>query len=211
MYNILVVDDDKEIVGAIQVDIKVDGLSYKIIKEAFERTRKARKYILEEVMLKQLDKPRAEISEYARKIINMKIKVDKIKDVIGTGGKTINKIIDETGVKIDIKEDGQVFIYSEDEKQAKRAKEIIEEIVREIEVGQVYEGTVIKLMNFGAFVDLGAGKEGLVHISKISNDRIKNIEDVLHEGDRVKVKVIEIDDQDRINLSMKDVDESKEK
>ena len=190
---------------------KVDGLSYKIIKEAFERTRKARKYILEEVMLKQLDKPRAEISEYAPKIINMKIKVDKIKDVIGTGGKTINKIIDETGVKIDIKEDGQVFIYSEDEKQAKRAKEIIEEIVREIEVGQVYEGTVIKLMNFGAFVDLGAGKEGLVHISKISNDRIKNIEDVLHEGDRVKVKVIEIDDQDRINLSMKDVDESKEK
>ena len=198
-------------ITAIQVDIKVDGLSYKIIKEAFERTRKARKYILEEVMLKQLDKPRAEISKYAPKIINMKIKVDKIKDVIGTGGKTINKIIDETGVKIDIKEDGQVFIYSEDEKQAKRAKEIIEEIVREIEVGQVYEGTVIKLMNFGAFVDLGAGKEGLVHISKISNDRIKNIEDVLHEGDKVKVKVIEIDDQDRINLSMKDVDESKEK
>ena len=198
-------------ITAIQVDIKIDGLTYDIIKEAFERTRKARKYILEEVMLKQLDKPRAEISEYAPKIINMKIKVDKIKDVIGTGGKTINKIIDETGVKIDIKEDGQVFIYSEDEKQAKRAKEIIEEIVREIEVGQVYEGTVIKLMNFGAFVDLGAGKEGLVHISKISNDRIKNIEDVLHEGDRVKVKVIEIDDQDRINLSMKDVDESKEK
>ena len=124
---------------------------------------------------------------------------------------TINKIIDETGVKIDIKEDGQVFIYSEDEKQAKRAKEIIEEIVREIEVGQVYEGTVIKLMNFGAFVDLGAGKEGLVHISKISNDRIRNIEDLLHEGDKVKVKVIEIDDQDRINLSMKDVDETKEK
>ena len=198
-------------ITAIQVDIKVDGLSYKIIKEAFERTRKARKYILEEVMLKQLDKPRAEISEYAPKIINMKIKVDKIKDVIGTGGKTINKIIDETGVKIDIKEDGQVFIYSEDEKQAKRAKEIIEEIVREIEVGQIYEGTVIKLMNFGAFVDLGAGKEGLVHISKISKDRIKNIEDVLHEGDKVKVKVIEIDDQDRINLSMKDVEENSEK
>ena len=198
-------------ITAIQVDIKVDGLSYKIIKEAFERTRKARKYILEEIMLKQLDKPRAEISEYAPKIINMKIKVDKIKDVIGTGGKTINKIIDETCVKIDIKEDGQVFIYSEDEKQAKRAKEIIEEIVREIEVGQVYEGTVIKLMNFGAFVDLGAGKEGLVHISKISNDRIRNIEDLLHEGDKVKVKVIEIDDQDRINLSMKDVDETKEK
>ena len=197
-------------ITAIQVDIKIDGLTY-IIEEAFERTRKARKYILEEVMLKQLDKPRKEISEYAPKIINMKIKVDKIKDVIGTGGKTINKIIEETGVKIDIKEDGQVFIYSNDEKQAIRAKEIIEEIVREIEVGQIYEGTVMKLMNFGAFIDLGAGKEGLVHISKISKDRIKNIEDVLHEGDKVKVKVIEIDDQDRINLSMKDVDESKEK
>ena len=195
-------------ITAIQVDIKVDGLSYEIIKEAFERTRIARKYILEEVMLKQLDKPRADISKYAPRIVNMKIKVDKIKDVIGTGGKTINKIIDETSVKIDIKEDGQVYIYSSDEAQANRAKEIIEDIVREIELGQIYEGKVIKLMNFGAFVDLGSGKEGLVHISKISNDRIKNIEDVLHEGDTVKVKVIEIDDQDRINLSIKDAEEN---
>ena len=194
-------------ITAIQVDIKVDGLSYEIIKEAFERTRIARKYILEEVMLKQLDKPRAEISKYAPRIVNMKIKVDKIKDVIGTGGKTINKIIDETGVKIDIKEDGQVYIYSSDEAQANRAKEIIEDIVREFEVGQVYEGKVLKIMNFGAFIDLGNGKEGLVHISKISKDRIKNVEDVLHEGQIVKVKVIEIDDQDRINLSIKDVDE----
>ena len=198
-------------ITAIQVDIKCDGLTYEIIAEAFERTRKARKHILEDVMLPVISEPRKEVSEYAPRIVSTTIKVDKIKDVIGPGGKMINKIIEETGVKIDIEEDGQVFIYSEDEKQAKRAKEIIEEIVREIEVGQVYEGTVIKLMNFGAFVDLGAGKEGLVHISKISNDRIKNIEDVLHEGDRVKVKVIEIDDQDRINLSMKDVDESKEK
>ena len=198
----------KKGITAIQVDIKVDGLSYEIIKEAFERTRIARKYILEEVMLKQLDKPRAEISKYAPRIVNMKIKVDKIKDVIGTGGKTINKIIDETGVKIDIKEDGQVYIYSSDEAQANRAKEMIEDIVREFEVGQVYEGKVIKLMNFGAFVDLGNGKEGLVHISKISNERIKNIEDVLHEGDTVKVKVIEIDDQDRINLSIKDAEEN---
>ena len=196
-------------ITAIQVDIKIDGLTYDIIKEAFERTRKARKYILEEIMLKQLPEPRKEISKYAPKIIGMKIKVDKIKDVIGTGGKTINKIIDETGVKIDIQEDGQVFIYSSDESQAERAKEIIEEIVREIEVGQVYTGKVLKVMNFGAFVDLGTGKEGLVHISKISNERIKNIEDVIHEGDVVKVKVIEIDDQDRINLSMKDVEEDK--
>ena len=195
-------------ITAIQVDIKIDGLSYKIIKEAFERTRKAREYILNEIMLKQLSKPREHISEYAPKIMNLKIKVEKIKDVIGTGGKTINKIIEETGVKIDIKEDGQVFIYSSDEKQAIRAKEIIEEIVREIEVGQVYEGNVTKIMNFGAFVDLGMGKEGLVHISKISKERIKNVEDILHEGDRVKAKVIEIDDQGRINLSMKDVEEN---
>ena len=195
-------------ITAIQVDIKIDGLSYKIIKEAFERTRKAREYILNEIMLKQLSKPREHISEYAPKIMNLKIKVEKIKDVIGTGGKTINKIIEETGVKIDIKEDGQVFIYSSDEKQAIRAKEIIEEIVREIEVGQVYEGNVTKIMNFGAFVDLGMGKEGLVHISKISKERVKNVEDILHEGDRVKAKVIEIDDQGRINLSMKDVEEN---
>ena len=197
-------------ITAIQVDIKIDGLTYDIIRDAFERTRKARKYILEEIMLKELPESRKEISKYAPKIVNMKIKVDKIKDVIGTGGKTINKIIEETGVKIDIQEDGQVFIYSSEESQAKRAKEIIEDMVREIEVGQVYTGKVIKIMNFGAFVDLGAGKEGLVHISKISKERIKNIEDVLHVGDTVKVKVIEIDDQGRINLSMKDVDENKQ-
>ena len=197
-------------ITAIQVDIKIDGLTYDIIRDAFERTRKARKYILEEIMLKELPEPRKEISKYAPKIVNMKIKVDKIKDVIGTGGKTINKIIEETGVKIDIQEDGQVFIYSSEESQAKRAKEIIEDMVREIEVGQVYTGKVIKIMNFGAFVDLGAGKEGLVHISKISKERIKNIEDVLHVGDTVKVKVIEIDEQGRINLSMKDVDENKQ-
>ena len=197
-------------ITAIQVDIKIDGLTYDIIRDAFERTRKARKYILEEIMLKELPEPRKEISKYAPKIVNMKIKVDKIKDVIGTGGKTINKIIEETGVKIDIQEDGQVFIYSSEESQAKRAKEIIEDMVREIEVGQVYTGKVIKIMNFGAFVDLGAGKEGLVHISKISKERIKNIEDVLHVGDTVKVKVIDIDDQGRINLSMKDVDENKQ-
>ena len=192
-------------ITAIQVDIKIDGLSYKIIKEAFARTKKAREYILNEIMLKQLAEPREHISEYAPKIMNLKIKVEKIKDVIGTGGKTINKIIEETGVKIDIKEDGQVFIYSSDEKQASRAKEIIEDIVREIEVGQVYEGNVTKIMNFGAFVDLGMGKEGLVHISKISKERVKNVEDVLHVGDKVTVKVIEIDDQDRINLTMKDL------
>ena len=193
-------------ITAIQVDIKVDGLSYEVIKEAFERTRIARKHILEDVMLPVIDKPRAEISKYAPRIVSTKIKVDKIKDVIGPGGKMINKIIDETGVKIDIEEDGQVFIYSSDSEKAQEALEMIEDIVREVEVGGIYYGEVVRIMNFGAFVDLGCnGKEGLLHISKISKDRIKNIEDVLHVGDKVTVKVTDIDDQGRINLSMKDL------
>ena len=193
-------------ITAIQVDIKVDGLSYEVIKEAFERTRIARKHILEDVMLPVIDKPRAEISKYAPRIVSTKIKVDKIKDVIGPGGKMINKIIDETGVKIDIEEDGQVFIYSSDSEKAQEALEMIEDIVREVEVGGIYYGEVVRIMNFGAFVDLGCnGKEGLLHISKISKDRIKNIEDVLHVGDKVTVKVTDIDEQGRINLSMKDL------
>ena len=157
-------------------------------------------------MLPVIDKPRAEISKYAPRIVSTKIKVDKIKDVIGPGGKMINKIIDETGVKIDIEEDGQVFIYSSDSEKAQEALEMIEDIVREVEVGGIYYGEVVRIMNFGAFVDLGCnGKEGLLHISKISKDRIKNIEDVLHVGDKVTVKVTDIDDQGRINLSMKDL------
>ena len=194
-------------ITAIQVDIKVEGLTYKIIEEAFERTKNARQYILDEIMLKQIDKPRAEISKYAPKIVTTKIKVEKIKDVIGSGGKTINKIIDETGVKIDIEEDGQVFIYSEDAERANAALEMIEDIVREIEVGGIYYGTVTKIMAFGAFVDVGCGKEGLLHISKISKERIKNVEDVLKVGDKVTVKVYEIDDQGRVNLTMKDLAE----
>jgi polyribonucleotide nucleotidyltransferase len=195
-------------ITAIQVDIKVEGLTYKIIEEAFARTRKARSYILDEIMLKQIDKPRAEISKYAPKIVTTKIKVEKIKDVIGSGGKTINKIIDETGVKIDIEEDGQVFIYSEDSERAQAALEMIEDIVREIEVGGIYYGTVTKIMAFGAFIDVGCGKEGLVHISKISKERVAKVEDVLKVGDKVTVKVYEIDDQGRVNLTMKDLVES---
>lgn len=198
-------------ITAIQVDIKVDGLTYDIIEEAFARTRKARQYILDEVMLKQIAKPRAEVSKYAPKITNTVIKVDKIKDVIGPGGKMINKIIDETGVKIDIEEDGKVFIYSQDEENSKKALKMVEDIAKDIEVGQVYEGTVARIMNFGAFIELGGGKEGLLHISKISKERIKNVEDVLKVGDIVKVKVIEIDDQGRINLSKKALEEDEEK
>ncbi len=190
----------KEGITAIQVDIKVDGLSYNIIEEAFARTKKARQYILDEIMLKQIEKPREELSKYAPKIITMTISVDKIKDVIGSGGKMINKIIDETGVKIDIEEDGRVFIYSQDKESGQKAMSIIEGIVREIEVGEIYDGTVTKIMPFGAFVDLGGGKEGLLHISKISKERIEKVEDVLAVGDTVIVKVLEIDHQGRINL-----------
>ena len=199
-------------ITAIQVDIKCDGLTYDIIAEAFERTQKARMHILNDIMLPVLSKPRDEISAYAPKIVNTTIKVDKIKDVIGPGGKMINKIIDETGVKIDIEEDGQVFIYSQDNEKANRALEMIEDIVREVEVGGIYLGTVTRLMTFGAFVDLGFGdKEGLLHISKISNERIKNIEDVFKVGDKVTVKVSEIDEQGRINLTAKGLNETPSK
>lgn len=196
-------------ITAIQVDIKVDGLSYDIIKEAFERTRKARSYILNDIMLPQISEPRKEISEYAPKIITTKIKVEKIKDVIGTGGKVINKIIEETGVKIDIEEDGQVFIYGQKAENAYDALDMIEEIVREIEVGGIYYGPVTRTTSFGAFVDLGSGKEGLVHISKISDEHIRKVDDYVKVGEKVAVKVIGIDEQGRINLSMKDLAENK--
>ena len=189
-------------ITAIQVDIKVDGLSYDIIKNAFERTRIARKHILDDIMKPVISAPRKEISKYAPKIVTITIKVEKIKDVIGAGGKTINKIIEETGVKIDIEEDGKVFIYSESQEKANKALEIIEDIVRDVEVGGIYLGKVTRIMNFGAFVDLGvAGKEGLLHISKISKERVNKVEDVLHVGDEIAVKVTEIDEQGRINLT----------
>ena len=187
-------------ITAIQVDIKMDGLSYNIIEEAFAKTKKAREYILDEVMLKVISKPRAELSKYAPKIVTMTINPEKIKDVIGSGGKVINKIIDETGVKIDIEEDGRVIIYSFDEEKAELARKMVELITREIKAGEIYDGIVVNIMNFGAFVDLGAGKEGLVHISKISKERIKRVEDVLHVGDNVKVKVLNVDGEGRIDL-----------
>ena len=189
----------KDGITAIQVDIKNDGLTYDIIKEAFERTKVARDYILDEIMKPQIAEPRAELSKYAPRIITTTINVDKIKDVIGPGGKMINKIIDATGVKIDIEEDGRVCIYTDDAENGKKALKMIEDIAKDIEVGKVYDGKVTRIMNFGAFVDIGGGREGLLHISKISNKRVEKVEDVLAVGDEIKVKVYEIDNQDRIN------------
>ena len=196
-------------ITAIQVDIKVDGLSYDIIKEAFERTHKARMYILNDIMLPVLGEPRAEISEYAPKIITTKIKPEKIKDVIGTGGKVINKIIEETGVKIDIEEDGQVYIYGQNSEKAYDALDMIEDIVREIEVGGIYYGAVTRITSYGAFVDLGNGKEGLLHISRIAKEHIRRVEDYVQIGEKVTVKVIEIDNQGRINLAMNELREKR--
>ena len=187
-------------ITAIQVDIKIDGLTYDIIKEAFERTRIARMYILNEVMLKAIPAPRTEISKYAPKIISMTINPEKIKDVIGSGGKVINKIIADTGVKIDIEDDGRVFIAGNDAEMANKAKETIELITMELEVGKVYTGTVVRIMNFGAFVEVAPGKDGMIHISKLAKERVEKVEDVVSVGDTVAVKVIEIDDQGRVNM-----------
>lgn len=192
-------------ITAIQVDIKIDGLTLDIIRETFERLKKARTYILDEVMLKVIDKPRAEVSKYAPKTISFNIDPEKIKDVIGQGGKVINKIIAQTGVQIDIEDDGKVCIYAVNTESAKEAEKIINGIVKEPEVGEIYKGTVTKIMNFGAFVEILPGKEGLVHISKLEHRRVEKVEDVLHEGDEVMVKVIEITDQGKINLSRKDL------
>ena len=196
----------KDGITAIQVDIKIDGLTYDIIKEAFERTKVARDYILDNIMLPVISEPRKEVSKYAPKIMMANISVDKIKDVIGPGGKMINKIIDETGVKIDINDDGKVCVYANDSESGKKAMDMILDIAKIIEVGGIYDGKVTRIMPFGAFIDIGGGNEGLLHISKISNKRVEKVEDVLSVGDEVTVKVSEIDNQGRINLNMKDLE-----
>ena len=191
-------------ITAIQVDIKVDGLSYEVITQAFEITRKGRLTILNDVMLKAISQPRAQLSPYAPKVFKTSIDVDKIRDVIGPGGKIINRIIAETGVKIDIEEDGQVFVATSDETAGKKAISIIEGIAGEVEVGQTFTGKVTRIMNFGAFVEFLPGKEGLVHISKLAHNHVNKVEDVVNVGDEIPVKVIEVDRQGRINLSLKD-------
>ena len=196
----------KKGITAIQVDIKIDGLTYEIIEEAFVRTKKAREYILDEVMLKAIDKPRPYVSKYAPKIENIKINPSKIGDVIGAGGKTINKIIDETGVKIDIEDDGTVFVAGVDAEMIDKAINIIKSLTEDIELNKVYMGKVTKIMQFGAFVEVLPGKEGLLHISQISNQRIKKIEDLLKVGDDILVKVTEINkDEGKFSLTAKDL------
>jgi polyribonucleotide nucleotidyltransferase len=191
-------------ITAIQVDIKVDGLTMDIIREAFEKTRKARLYILDEIMLKALPAPRDTVNEFAPKVLQTRIKVDKIKDVIGKGGSVIQKICAECDVKIDIDDDGLCVIMGVDLDNAQRALYMVETIANDPEVGALYKGVVTRLMNFGAFVEIAPGKEGLVHISKLENRRVEKVEDVVSVGDEIIVKVIEIDDQGRINLSRKD-------
>ena len=186
----------KKGITAIQVDIKIDGLTYEIIEEAFARTNKARKYILDEVMLKAIDKPREKISKYAPKIETLKINPDRIRDVIGSGGKTINKIIEETGVKIDIEDDGTVFVAGIDPQKMDKAIEMIENLTKDVELNAVYMGKVTKILQFGALVEILPGKEGLLHISQISTKRIKKVEDVLNVGDDILVKVTEIGKED---------------
>jgi polyribonucleotide nucleotidyltransferase len=191
-------------ITAIQVDIKVDGLTMDIIAEAFAKTHKARDYILDEIMLKAIPAPRETVSKYAPKFLMTKIPVDKIKDVIGKGGSVIQKICAECEVKIDVDEDGSVSILGVDLDNAKMALNMVETIANDPEVGALYKGRVTRLMNFGAFVEIAPGKEGLVHISKLENHRVEKVEDVVSVGDEIVVKVIEIDNQGRINLSRKD-------
>ena len=189
-------------ITALQMDIKIQGITEQILREALTQAKKARFEILEE-LTSTIAEPRKELSPYAPKIEMISIYPDKIKVVIGRGGETINSIIDETGVKIDIDQEGHVSIASTDAAMIQRAKEIIEDLTREIEVGQVYEGTVRRIEKFGAFVEIAKGKDGLVHISELAHERVAKVEDVLAIGDKVKVKVTEIDGQGRINLSRK--------
>lgn len=189
-------------VTALQMDMKLKGLSQDILEEALNKAKKGRMHILDK-MLEVIAEPRPELSENAPAMISMKINPEKIRFVIGPGGKTINEIIDKTGAQIDIDDDGTVMILTDDQESGQEAQKMIEDLTKEVEVGEIYQGTVKRIMNFGAFVEILPNKEGLVHISKIADRHIKEVSDVLSVGDEIPVKVIEIDNQDRINLSLK--------
>ncbi len=187
-------------ITAIQVDIKIDGLTPEIIKTALMQTKEAREMILDDIMLPCIGEPRSSLSKYAPKIITTTIDPDKIRDVIGSGGKVIQKIIADTGVKIDIEDDGRVFIATCDQEAGDKALNIIKGIVSDVEPGQVFEGKVVRIMSFGAFVEFLPGKDGMIHISKLDKKRVEKVEDVVNIGDTVKVKVLEVDKMGRINL-----------
>ncbi|MBR3456890.1 MAG: S1 RNA-binding domain-containing protein, partial [Selenomonadaceae bacterium] len=191
-------------VTAIQMDIKVAGISREILSSALQQAKRGRAFILGK-MLECISEPAPDLSPYAPRVETIQIKVDKIREVIGTGGKVVKKIIDETGVDIDIHEDGNIFISSVDAEGMKKARQRIEDIVREVEVGETYMGTVTRLMKFGAFVEVLPGKEGLCHISQLSKRRVEKVEDVVQIGDQIEVKVVEIDEKGRINVSHKAV------
>ena len=192
-------------ITAIQMDIKIHGLTEQIIRDALARTREARVYIMDKVMSPVIREPRAEVSKYAPKIVQINIDPEKIGDVIGKQGKVINKIIEDTGVQIDIEEDGSVSVCGTDVDMIEKAIKVIETIVNDVEVGQVFTGKVVRIMNFGAFVELCPGKDGMIHISKLSKKRVGRVEDVVNIGDEVTVKVIEVDRMGRINLAMNDL------
>ena len=189
-------------ITAIQMDIKVDGLSREILSSALQQAKHGRAFILGK-MVEVIDKPAEDLSPHAPRVETIKVKVDKIRDVIGTGGKVVKGIIEETGVQIDIHEDGNIYIFSTDADGMKKARQRIEDIVRDVEVGEVYKGRVTRLLKFGAFVELLPGKEGLCHISQLARQRIEKVEDVVKVGDELEVKVVEIDDKGRINVSHK--------
>lgn len=191
-------------ITAIQVDIKVDGLTYDIIKEAFAKTHKARNYILDEIMLKAIPEPRPTVNKWAPKMLTTKVPVDKIREVIGSGGKVIQKISAECDVKIDINEDGNVFVSGLDLDKANQAISIINTIANDPEIGAIYKGKVVSIKTFGAFVEIAPGKDGLVHISKLDKSRVEKVEDVVSIGDEIVVKVMDIDNQGKISLSRKD-------
>ena len=192
-------------ITAIQMDIKIHGLTPDIIREAISRTKEAREHILTNVMEPVISTPRDHVGEYAPKIMQMHVDPDKISEIIGKQGKTINAIIDETGVKIDINDEGRVDICGVDQAMIDRAMEIIRLIVEPVEAGKIYEGEVVRIMNFGAFVQLAHNKDGLIHISKLSKERVEKVEDVVNIGDKVKVKVLEIDKMGRINLALREI------
>ena len=196
----------KKGITSIQMDLKVDGLTPEIIKRALETTHQGRNEIIDKIILAAIPAPRAEVSEYAPKMISMKINPDKIREVIGTGGKVIQKIVADTGAKIDIQDDGSVFIAAVDKASADMAKAIIDAIVFEPVVGETYEGTVTRIIPIGAFVEYAPGKEGMVHISKLQKQRTEKVEDAVALGDTVRVKYLGKDEKGRENLSMKDAD-----